>query len=651
MGSKQHICSATLVFATVFCVGSALAEAPTPEQALGYMPIQQQFDFDKPSKDEIKQCTIKPEKEGNSTAWLVRDKQGKLLRRFADTNGDNVVDLWCYFLDGLEVYRDIDSDFNRKADQYRWFNSAGTRVGIDKNEDGKVDAWRNISPQEVAEQLVIAIQTGDQTRFELLLPTAGEIAELGLGKLRSEALAASTKAAASGFKKYATVQKAVTAKSRYMDFGSSRPATIPAGTDGSTKDLTVYENCSALVQADGKNDQLYLGTLVAIGNTWKLIALPTSGSENQPLAGSGSFLQTGQSQEGDGVAANPGAPSEEMQKLMAELERLDREADGLAADKLAVNIEERAKLLRRLSEISPDPEMREQWFRQLADMIAAAIQSGSFPQGLELLSELQKQLTEASAAESLLSHVEFQRMWGEYVTSQQQTGPEASKAQEKWLADLQAFVGKHPKSIDSAEALLQLGMYNEFVGKSEEGLKWYQQLAADFPSVAQSNKARGAITRLASAGKPMRLKGQDLLAAGEVDLAKYKGKVVLIHYWATWCEPCKADMVMIKDFYAKNKNRNFEVIGVCLDDQPAGAKQFLTENIYPWKHLNEKGGLDGRLANEMGVMTLPLMILVDQKGNVVKDNIHVAELDAELNALAQPLNAGGNANRPKAAPR
>ena len=47
--------------------------------------------------------------------------------------------MWCYFLDGLEVYRDIDSNFNGKADQYRWFHTAGTRWGTDKNEDGRID--------------------------------------------------------------------------------------------------------------------------------------------------------------------------------------------------------------------------------------------------------------------------------------------------------------------------------------------------------------------------------------------------------------------------------------------------------------------------------------------------------------------------------
>ena len=56
-------------------------------------------------------------------------------------NGDNVVDQWSYYKDGLEVYRDIDANFNRKADQYRWLGTAGIRWALDPNEDGRIDTW------------------------------------------------------------------------------------------------------------------------------------------------------------------------------------------------------------------------------------------------------------------------------------------------------------------------------------------------------------------------------------------------------------------------------------------------------------------------------------------------------------------------------
>jgi hypothetical protein len=165
---------------------TARADAPTAEQALRLAPVQKHVEYVKPSKETAPQCTIRAEKEGGVTAWVVRDGEGQVLRRFADTNSDNVVDLWCYYRDGFEVYRDIDADGNGKADQYRWFNIGGTRWGIDRNEDGQIDAWRAISAPEVAEELVLALQTRDRARFELLLVSPRELGELGLGTKRAE---------------------------------------------------------------------------------------------------------------------------------------------------------------------------------------------------------------------------------------------------------------------------------------------------------------------------------------------------------------------------------------------------------------------------------------------------------------------------------
>lgn len=643
MDSRRLTPAAVFLLVTLFgsIAGiSAAADAPTPAQALSLTPIQALVDFGTPAKEEAAQCTIRPEKENNVTSWVVRSRQGEILRRFADTNGDNVVDEWCYFSGGLEVYRDVDSNFNGKADEYRWFNTAGTRWGLDKNEDGRIDSWKVISPYEIAEQVIFALKTRDAARFQLLLLTPDELSSLGFGKARADGVAETTKAAPAALSKILAEQKIVTPQSRYVDFGSARPAMIPIGTGGSTKDIVICDNATALVQTDDKHEQIFLGTLVAVGDTWRLIDVPAVGSENQRQ--DGGFLIASNSSSSGGANGENGS-NEEMQKLMAELERLDKTDDQSAA-----TIDQHVTALQKLAGLTPEND-RDQWYRQLIDVLSVAIQSGNFPQGVERLEQLQKTLTDAKADDDLIAHAVFQRMWAEYAVSQKAPGADAAKLQEKWLTDLQGFVGQYPKSADTAEALLQLGMYQEFVGKSEEAIKWYQQLVTNFPKANPAEKANGALRRLGSVGKPIALRGNDI-QGGAIDLAgpQYRGKVVLVQYWATWCGPCKDDMVLLKDFYAKKGGRDFEIIAVCLDNDPATAKQYLAQNKFPWKHISEPGGLDGRLANEMGVMTLPLMILVDQKGNVANQNVHVAELDSELAKLAKPAAGATNALRPPA---
>ena len=84
---------------------------------------------------------------------------------------------------------------------------------------------------------------------------------------------------------------------------------------------------------------------------------------------------------------------------------------------------------------------------------------------------------------------------------------------------------------------------------------------------------------------------------GNVDLARYRNKVVLIHYWTSIGERWKEDMVLLRDVYAKKGGKEFDIIGVCLDDDPAAAKQYIAENKLAWKQIYERGGLESRLAN------------------------------------------------------
>ncbi len=620
------------------------AAAPTLEQALSFKPTQPLVEYTIPTPEEAAKCTFRPERENNISAWVVRNAQGDILRRFADTNNDNTVDMWCYYLNGLEVYRDIDSNFNKSADQYRWFHTAGTRWGFDKNEDKRIDAWQTISPHEVAEQVVLALKTRDAARFNLLLITPGELEQLGLGKDKEDALSSAVKAAGTGFGKLADEQKTITRDSRYVDFGSGRPALIPAGTNGSTKDVVVCNNASVLIQTGDKHEQLALGTLVEVGDTWKLVALPAIGGESEAPR-IGLLDPTTPASQGNAVA---GAPSEEQQKLMAELERLDRQADQLSPEKQAENIQQRTDLLLRLADATPEAEQRNQWYRQLADMLSVAIQTSNDAKGLERLADLQKRLVDANADQDLLAHVEFQRMWAKYAIDQADPNANAAQIQDQWLKDLEAFVGKYPKSADSAEALLQLGMYQEFVGKTEEARKWYQQLVTNFPDAPAAGKANGALRRLNSVGVQIRVRGEDMQGK-PIDLAAppYRGKVVLIHYWATWSDRAQQDMILLKNFYAQNGGKEFEILGVCLDASKAAAQQFLNQNRTPWKQLYEPGGIDGRLGNEMGIMTLPLMVLVDRDGRVINHNAQIPELQAELSRLQKPAAAARGTQPPR----
>ena len=260
------------------------------------------------------------------------------------------------------------------------------------------------------------------------------------------------------------------------------------------------------MQTGGKHEQVYLGTLVAVGNTWKLIDLPVVGSDQQAPS---PFLMAADTP-ADRAPVNPNAPTEEMQKLMAELERLDKAAEGLPPEQQAANVDQRAE--------RAESTGGSHHGQGLAQPVAPANDRhavcrrpmGNFPQGVERLDQLEKRLKDAGADEELLAHVAFQRMWAANAVAQAQPNADRAVLQQKWLADLEAFVNDHPKNADSAEALLQLGMFQEFNGKTDDARKWYSLLYTNFPTAAPAKKARGAFQRLSSVGRPLQLRGQSI---------------------------------------------------------------------------------------------------------------------------------------------
>jgi thiol-disulfide isomerase/thioredoxin len=611
---------------------SALAK-PTPAEALTLTPMQAGIEIDQPTKEEVDKCTLEAETAGGTSGWVLETAGGRILRRFLDTNGNNKVDQWCYYKDGVEVYRDLDSNHNGKADQYRWLGTAGVRWGLDPDEDGRIDSWKMISAEEATAEVVAAFRDKDPARFERLLMTATELKAIGLGAERAKEVSAKLAAASGEFRGLATKQRVIGTKSQWVHFGGTQPGIMPAGSDGATKDIMIYDNVSAVVETDGKHAQIAIGTLIRVGDVWRIIDVPANLLDVAAAPPEGFFLAKAGAER---IGRDPGGAeglSAETQKLITELGALDKSLITAAPNQQAKLHARRCDVLEGLIDKAKAGEDKSNWIRQYADTVAAAVNSGVFPEGSRRLEAL-SQLIAKGVDTDLAAYVKFRSMTAAYNLSLQPKSPtdkpDYARIQVQWLDDLESFVKDFPKSPDAAEAMLQLALAQESAGKEEQANAWYARIVGEFPTTQIAKKATGARRRLASVGKSIELKGKSI-DGKLVDLMAQRGNVVLIHYWATWCEPCKADMADLKRIQAKFAGRKpLSIIGVNLDNNAADVAEHLRTNRYPWPQMFEEGGLEGRLATELGIWTLPTMILVDKEGKVLNRDIHIGEVEIEL---------------------
>jgi len=594
------------------------AASATVAQVLQVAPSQTGVECDRPKPEDVPRCKISVKRIDGHVGYIVESPEGVVLRKFLDTKGTNVVDQWSFYKDGVEVYREIATKPNGKKDEFRWLNTAGTRWGVDTVGDGKLTAWKAISAEEVTAEIVAAVANHDSARFARVLLSSEELQSLGLGKAKSEAVAGKIVKAAIDFGTLADRQKGITPESKWLQFSGSRPGVVPAGTDESTRDIEVYENVVAIVQTGEKNIQAQIGTLIRVGNAWKTIDAPLISGEGQPdVVALGFFFQAAQAARAGAVAVGP---SEESQKMIAEMEAMEP------------GDPRRVEIIQKLVDQAKTSEERLSWLRQLADTLSAGVQSGKLPDGDKRLQALLEN-AQKDADKNLAAYVKIRLLTAGYAQAISAPKADVAKIQADWLKNLEQYISDYPTSPDAAEAMLQLGIAREYAGQDDDAKRWYERIGREFTDSPQAKKANGAARRIDSVGTVLNLTGKG--PGGEtVDIATYRGKVVLIQYWATWSEAAKNDMPALKELATKYRGY-FDVIGVSVDANVKTLKGYLAQNPLPWQQIFEEGGQDSRPANALGIITVPTMILVDAQGKVVNRSMQASEIEAELKKLVR----------------
>jgi peroxiredoxin/TolA-binding protein len=630
----------------------AAGEPPTVAYTMGIVPSQKDVEYESPKAAEFPKCKVDVERKGKLNGWVVMGPAGQVLRKFLDTDGDGNLDQYRFYNHGIEVYRDIDSNHNKKIDQCRWLNLGGSRWGVDQNEDGHIDHWKVLSAAEASKEAIRAMLTGDDVALQSVMISADDLKYLGVQQQLTTKLLES---AADPGKKAKTVMsktKVVTPQSKWTRFDAQLPSTIPQDEDKASADLQVYESAMAIVETQNKFHAVQLGEMIRVGEVWKLTQVPVP-IEGEVVTTNGGILMEPLIV-GTSIASNStNAPK--VEKILNELQEIEQRVMKVSATPAEVKtlMKKRSSLLKEAIELAETDDEKIILMKQTIDGFAYASQSGKYPDGVQELRGITTELSK-NPKSPLVPYASYRLMQAEYYADLQEAGDDKEKQadiQKAWLQKLEDFVQKFPTSEDADDAMIMLGTHEELQGHSKEAIAWYQKLVTEKPNSQSLARAQGALHRLNLNGQMLNLSGPGL-TGGTVDVKNFRGQqVVLVVFWASEYKVCEEDVPQLRALYQDNQGKGFEIVGVALDMDKETALPFVKKNKMTWPQIyqtsgpNQIGGLESPLATKFGIISLPTMFLVNKEGKVVSRNASITEIKAELPELLK--GASNVATKPK----
>lgn len=617
----QHRNRAALLASMISLLGATgvFAAAPTPADMMAFRPKQPGVIISTPADAELASCKVElVNGPGSASGWALKDAKGQMIRKFVASKGARAsIDVWSYYLEGNEVYREIDSNDNKKPDQYRWFGAGGMRWGVDVNEDGRIDGWKMISAEEVSQEVLKAIATKDVGRFQALLINEAEIKALELPANEAQKIAQSVSQAPAKFQQTMQALSQLNEKTQWLQLSVQPPQCVPAEQTGGKIDLVHYTNAALLYQNADKTDGITIGDMIQVGRAWRLVTGPVPGQPSSVTPG------------GPDIATIP----DSLKPFIEELQKIDVAAPKPGESGVAIvryNLA-RAAVLEKIAAAVQGKE-KEQWVKQLADCLSAAVQSSAPGEKAAQikLAGLRDMIEKQQPGSPLAGYVVFRDMSAEYSSKIQLVkGEELAKLQDAWRENLKQFVQKYSTAEDAPDAALQLGMVSEFMGKETEAKEWYGKLAQSYAQHPYAKKGQGALKRIESEGKPFELAGPTV-DGGNFSIAQHQGKTVIVYYWASWSGQYASDFSKINELAKKFADKGIAIVTVNLDDGIAQAKEAIAKAPLPAVHLHTPGGLDSKLATDYGVMVLPNLFLVGKDGKVISRTVQMSTLEDEI---------------------
>lgn len=210
---------------------------------------------------------------------------------------------------------------------------------------------------------------------------------------------------------------------------------------------------------------------------------------------------------------------------------------------------------------------------------------------------------------------------------------EHEKASENYKAELATWV-EQPFFINSLAAV-----HHSMRWHSDNDLKLIDQMVASLQQKYPNTELTRQLVSKATATKRIALGAiapefiaKDT-ASHTVDLKNYRGKYILVDFWASWCGPCRQESPTLVRLYTKYKDKGFAILSVSIDTDKARWANAIKKDGYSWTNVSELDGYSGSTAALYTVTAIPNSFLLDKDGKIIAKNLRGKNLEDKLSAL------------------